>query len=216
MSGFVDNWRNAWRIRAFRDQLLVSMAALLVVLILLRVFQHYIETRSGIVLPDRLLPLFSPTDFNWITYSLIYSGTLLGIVSLCSYPFSLLLVVRAFVVMILLRIACLFLLPLDPPTDFVPLVDPIIRLQVLSPVLTRDLFFSGHTAMMALFAFTARWKDMKIIFSCAAIVVSVFLLVQHAHYTIDVVAAPCFAYVALGIAKWITVQEFAGAPVNNL
>jgi hypothetical protein len=165
MQRFLNNWRSAWRIRDFRDRFLVSVIGLLVALIIMRVLLDYVETRRGIVLHDPLLPLFSPTDLKWITFSLVYSGMLLGLASLCLYPFSVLLALRAFVVMILLRIACLFLLPLDPPADMIPLIDPFIQLPVMRPLFTRDLFFSSSVATMALFAFTAWGKDMKIIFS---------------------------------------------------
>jgi hypothetical protein len=212
MPGFVESWRSAWRIRAFKDQFLVSSAGLLVALILMGLFLDYVETRSGIVLHDPFLSLFSPADFRWVIYSLFYSGMLLGIVSLCQYPYSFLLAMRAFIVVILLRIACLYLLPLDPPAGSIPLVDPLIQLPGVHPVLTRDLFFSWHTASLTLLVLTARWKDMKIIFTCAAVAVSVFLLLQHAQYTIDVVAAPCFAYVAYGIARWRTVEKMPPPP----
>jgi hypothetical protein len=58
---------------------------------------------------------------------------------------------------------------------------------------------------MALLAFTAQGKDLRIVFSCGAVLISALLLIQHVHYTIDVVAAPCFAYAAFGIGKSVTV-----------
>jgi hypothetical protein len=173
----------------------------------MRLFLGYVETRAGIVLPDPVLSLLSPHDFRWITFSLIYSGILLGIISLSFYPFALLLTVRAYILMILLRIVCMFLLPLDPPRDMIPLVDPFVQWPGVYQTFTRDLFFSGHTATIVLLAFTAQWKDMKIIFACTAFLVAMLLLLQHVHYTIDVVAAPCFAFVAYGIANWITIGE---------
>jgi len=215
MPKVIDRWRNAWRVRFFRDQFLVSITGFFVVLIVTLVFLDYVETRGGSILGDPLLSLFSPIDLKWITFSLIYSGLLLGFVSLGLYPFDFLLAVRAFIVMMILRIACLFLLPLDPPVGIIPLVDPFIQLPGIRPVFTRDLFFSWHTAAMALFAFTAQWKDLKIIFSCTAGAVSALLVLQHAQYTIDVMAAPCFAYVAYGIAKWLTIENVAELPGNR-
>ena len=207
MPKFVGRWRSAWRIRLFRDQFFVSIVALLIASVLLRIFLDYIETREGVSIFDPIVSAFPPLDFRWITLSLIYSGMLLGVISLFLEPYALLLAMRAFVVMIILRIVCLFLLPLHPPAGIIPLIDPLIQWPGTHPILTQDLFFSGHVAALALFAFTAQWKDMKIIFSSAAAVVSILLLLQHTHYTIDVIAAPCFAYVAYGIAKWVTVVE---------
>ncbi len=212
MPRFVSRWRSAWRLRDFRDQFLVSLIALLIAFILMLVFLDYIESRTGLILNDPLLSLFSPIDLRWITYSFIYSGLLLGLASLSLYPFSLLLALRAFVAMTVLRMACLFLLPLDPPPGMIPFLDPYIQIPGVPSVFTHDLFFSWQIAVLAILAFTAQWRDVKIIFSCVALVVSVLLLLQHVHYTIDLFAAPCFAYVAYGLAKWLTIEEVSGLP----
>jgi hypothetical protein len=210
MSKFVDNWRRAFRSREYRDQALVTLAALLVTLLLLRAFMNFIAARMGVVLHDPLLELFAPASFAWITFSLIYAGLLLGIVSLFVYPFSLLLALRALVVLIVLRAICQFFLPLDPPADAIPLADPFVQIPGFRPVIARDLFFSWHTALLALLAFVTQWKDLKIILALLALIVSALMLLQHAHYTIDLLVAPCFAYAAYGLAKWISIQEVPG------
>jgi hypothetical protein len=210
MSNFVDGWRRALRSREFRDQILVTLAVLVVTGLLLRAFLDYIGARMGAVLHDPLLELFAPASYAWITFSLIYAGFLLGIASLFAYPFSLLLALRALVVLIVLRAICQYFLPLDPPADAIPLADPFIRIPGFRHVLVRDLFFSWHTALLFLFAFVTRWKDLKIILAILAVVVSGLMLLQHAHYTIDLVAAPCFAYAAYGLGQLISVQEVHG------
>jgi len=210
MAKYVDNWRRALRSREFRDQLLVTLAALLVALLLMRAFMSYIGARMGAVIHDPVLGLFAPASLPWITFSLIYAGFLLGIVSLFVYPFSLLLALRALVLLMILRAVCQFFLPLDPPVDAIPLADPFIQMPGFRPVIARDLFFSWHTALLALLAFVTQWKDLKIILALLALIVSVLMLAQHAHYTIDLLVAPCFAYAAYGLAKWISVQEVPG------
>ena len=214
MPRFVEDWRKAWRNRIFRDQFLISLAGLIVALILLRLFLDSVEQRSGGVLSDPVLLLFSPVDFRWITVSLIYSGLLLGSISFALHPFSLILALRAGIVLSLLRAVCLFLLPLDAPQGSIPLVDPLISWPIADSVLTRDLFFAGYTSMMALLALIVRWRDLKIIFACAGAAVSALMVLQHIHYTIDVIAAPCFAYVALGIARQFTVVEVSTTTVT--
>lgn len=209
MAKFVDNWRRALRRKEFKDQLLVTLAALLVTILLMRAFMNYIGARMGAVLDDPILGLFTPEAFPLITFSVIYSGFLLGIVFLSLRPFSLLAALRALVVLIFLRAICQFFLPLDPPSDAIPLADPFIRIPGFRPVVPRDLFFSWHTALLTLLAFVSQGKDLKIIFVIFALIVSVLMLLQHAHYTIDILTAPCFAYAACGLARWFTVQEFA-------
>lgn len=203
----ITSWRGALRGRVYRDQLVASVIILAITLTLTGSFLNYIGARMGAVLQDPLLSLFPPVNFKWITFSLMYSGIAFGFVSLLLYPYSLVLTLRALIVLVILRVICLYLVPLDPPVDALPLADPFIRLPGIRPVIERDLFFAWQTAILALFAFTARWKDMKIIFSLVAVAISILILLQHAHYTIDILAAPCFAYVAYSLAKWQTVQE---------
>jgi hypothetical protein len=172
----------------------------------MRAFMSYIGARMGAVLNDPILGLFPPAAFPWITFSFIYAGFLLGVAFLILHPFSLLVALRALVVLIFLRAICQFFLPLDPPADAIPLADPFIRIPGFRPVVPRDLFFSWHTAMLSLLAFVTQGKDLKIIFGILALIVSVLMLMQHAHYMIDILAAPCFAYAAYGLAKWFSVQ----------
>jgi hypothetical protein len=210
MANFVSGWQSALRSRQYRDQLLVTFGALIVTVLLMRAFMDFIAARMGAVLRDPFLELFTPASFTWITFSLIYAGFLLGIVSLFARPFSFLLALRALVVLIILRAVCQYFLPLDPPADAIPLVDPFIRVPGFRPVIVRDLFFSWHTSLLALLSFLTVWKDLKIILALLALIVSILMLVQHAHYTIDLIAAPCFAYAAVALAKLVSVQEVAG------
>jgi len=201
----IDRWRKAWQLHAFRNQCALSVAILIASLVILRLFLDHVETGRGVVLDDPILPYLPALDLKWITYAVTYSGILLGIASLCFYPFAFLLAVRSSILVVVFRVLSLITLPLDPPAGMVPLVDPIMQLPFAYPNLTRDLFFSWQTAAMTLFALTVEGKDMKLIFSVFAVLVSLLLLLQHAQYTISVAAAPCFVYAAYGIAKAVTV-----------
>ena len=211
MPKFVNDWRGAWKNRFFREQFLISLIAILLAMVLMRFFLSYVEKRSGIGLPDPVLSLLTPMDLKWIIYGCIYSAFLLALGSFALHPFALLLVLRGMTVLILLRILFLYLLPLDPPPGIIPLADPFLRMPVVFPPTSRDLFFSWPTAVITLFGFSAQWKDIRIIFFCAAGVVSALLLLQHAHYTLDVIGAPFFAFVAYAIARANTLRETSGA-----
>ncbi|GIW72575.1 MAG: hypothetical protein KatS3mg102_2117 [Planctomycetota bacterium] len=61
--------------------------------------------------------------------------------------------------------------------------------------LTKDLFFSGHTAstfLLLLYAWPLRWLRWPVLVLHVLVVASVFL--SHLHYTIDVVGAYAIAY----------------------
>lgn len=210
MAVFVERWKKVWQLRAFRIQCTWSAVALVVVLVLLRLYLDMVEEGSGVVLLDPLLPYVPVLDLKWVIYAINYSGLLLGVISLVGQPLALLLTVRAAVVLAVLRGVCLFALPLDPPPGMIPLVDPMIQLPFEHPTLTRDLFFSWHVALMSLLAITVQGKDLRLIFCVFAGLLSILLLMQHAQYTISVIAAPCFAYAAYGMMKSSTVG--AGGP----
>ena len=205
MRALVDRWRKVWQFHAFRVQLMWSAPAFVCALILLRLYLDVVEVRSAVALYDPLIAFLPALDLKWIVYSITYSALLLGVSMIAFHPLAFLLTLRAAVVVIVMRVVCLFALPLDPPVGIIPLVDPMIQLPFAYPTLTRDLFFSWHVTVMAMFAFTVPGKDLKIIFSTFGALIAALLLLQHAQYTISVVAAPCFAYAACGIAKPFTV-----------
>jgi len=204
-AGSPDRWRRAWSLSAFRTQLILSLPILAALLLILRLFvEYYVERRSGVVFNDPLLALLPSVDVHWLVYALTYSALLLGFCMLSFRPFALLLFVRASIVLLVLRFFCLWLLPLNPPAGLVPLSDPILPWSFTGVVLTRALFFSWHTALPVMFLLTAGTKDMKIIFSFVAVVVSLLLLFQHSQYSISLLAAPCFSIVAIALARPVT------------
>lgn len=206
MSKFTASWKQAWGIGGFRDQFVLTIPAVIVLLVVHRLFLEFIERRPGLQFADPILNFLPTVNLSWVTYALVYSGLVLGVVSLCFHPYPLLRALRAYALLLLFRIICLYFLPLAPPAGLIPLQDPIVSLGS-AVVLTRDLFFSERVAALSLVAFAIPWRDLRIVFSIGAIAVSICFLLQHVHYTIDLLAAPCFAYVSFGIAGWLTVKE---------
>jgi membrane-associated phospholipid phosphatase len=81
--------------------------------------------------------------------------------------------------------------------------DPFVQFFGSGDVLTKDLFFSGHTATLFLLFLISEKKYLKIIFLLCTILVGIAVLLQHVHYTIDVLAAPFFAYASYKLAAVI-------------
>jgi hypothetical protein len=73
--------------------------------------------------------------------------------------------------------------------------DPVVR-WFTGNTWRRDLFFSGHVGTLALVALTYLRCDRRIAWALvgSTALVGMGLLAQHAHYTMDVVAAPVFAW----------------------
>ena len=90
---------------------------------------------------------------------------------------------------------------LRPPAGLITLKDPIAALIYKTTAVNRDLFFSGHTSLLFLFYLCSTKKVDKIFILFAVISVGVLLLIQHVHYTVDIVCAPFFAYSCFWLAK---------------
>jgi membrane-associated phospholipid phosphatase len=66
-------------------------------------------------------------------------------------------------------------------------------------ILTKDLFFSGHTATLFLLFLIMEKRVIKIIFIASTILVGIAVMLQHVHYVVDVAVAPFFAYTSYKI-----------------
>jgi hypothetical protein len=81
------------------------------------------------------------------------------------------------------------------------LEDPLVQLFGTGEVLTRDLFFSGHTSTSFLLVLLAPGRATRAFFLACSVAVAGCVLWQHVHYTVDVLAAPPFAFAAYALAS---------------
>jgi len=193
-NAFLDRWNASLRTSSFRWQFAGSVVFLGITLTLFTRFLGWVEARPGVVLHDPLLNMIAPRDFTWPTFGLIYVGVILLLAHLAPQPKRLLAAMQAYTLMVVVRVAMMWLVPLDPPEGLIVLRDPIVQLLGNGEAPTKDLFFSGHTATMFLFFLAANRRVMKMLFLSFTLLIAVFVLWQHVHYTIDVVVAPFVAY----------------------
>lgn len=192
-SGEIRRWYHRWNNRRLLIELGLTIAGLALALVFYSNYLSYNESRPGVVLDDPLLAILPVHDVSVPVFALIYGGIALGIYSLLTHPRSLLVALRAYTLLIVVRIATLYVTPLAPPPDMIPLYDPLVGLGP-GEILHRDLFFSGHTSTLFLLFLTAHGRLMRMLFLLCTMGVAVMVLIQHCHYTIDVIAAPFFAY----------------------
>jgi len=200
-----ETWQEAWRRPAFRWRALATVPALGAALAALAAFVKRVERRPGVVLPDPVLALLEPRNVTWLTFALIYAGLLGAVALLARRPRLLVTGVQAYVIMVAARMAVMWVTPLDPPPGMIRLADPLVQgLGGASEVLTRDLFFSGHTSTLFLASLAVPGRRARLVLLCCTLAVAACVLVQHVHYTVDVLAAPFFAYGAwrLALALW--------------
>jgi membrane-associated phospholipid phosphatase len=175
-----------------------------IILILLPTFFAFIEKREGMVLQDFVLDAIPAMDVSIPTFAIIWSVVLLVFYRIYQNPRLFLVVAYGFILMCVLRVLTISLLPLHPPTGLIVLKDPIANIAYGGNgiFITKDLFYSGHTGNMFLFFLCLEHKWDKIIALTASFLVGILVMVQHIHYSIDVLAAFLFTYfIYLGAKK---------------
>ncbi len=195
------NWKEFLNNKKNRNEFFISLFLLAIALTALANFVNFAETRTGVVLQDPLLNLYNPIDLTWLIFGLIYISLIVAIVSLLKNPKQLLFAMQLYALMVVVRISAMYLLPLEPPAKIIILNDPFVEFFGSGKSLTKDLFFSGHTASLFVLFLTAKQKTIKIIFLVCTIVVAISVLLQHVHYTIDVFAALFFTFACYKILK---------------
>lgn len=199
---------NAWKLflseKKNKTLFYVVIGSLACILFIFLNFLTYNENRRGFEFNDPVLRLFSPRDLSLFTFLLTYLTALAGIIISLNKPEVFLKLLACYGIMTVIRMFCLYALPFDPPRDIIPLQDIFLRLSFYSGRDNlRDLFFSGHTATLFLFAFIFNERKLKLIFMAIAVTVGVSLIIQHVHYSVDVIAAPIFAFISVKSCEFL-------------
>jgi hypothetical protein len=183
-----------------RRRLFIVLAGCSFVLFLFFHFLSYNELRAGSGLNDPLLIFLTPFDNSFLIFVLTYLLSVSGLFIAFRYPPIFITVIGGYAILTLLRIFCLFLFPLEPPQGIIPLNDIFLHSSFYNGRQNlKDLFFSGHTATLFLFAFVFKNRILKYFFASGALVTGFLLVQQHVHYSIDILVAPIAAWVAAKI-----------------
>ena len=194
-------WRALWQRPAFRWDLVLTCLLLVVATSVHASYVTWNQGRVGVVLPDPSLELFQPRDLSTLTFVLIYAALLASLITLGRRPLRLLRVFQAYSYVALVRVTLMYLTPLEPPATIIPLRDPLVELfSTGEEPLTRDLFFSGHTATLFLLHLVQPRGRLKGMLLVATVVVAGLTVWQHTHYLVDVLVAPFVAYGCLRLA----------------
>jgi hypothetical protein len=191
------NWKEFYKNR--KTEIILTLVFLIIILIIFSNFLEYIEAREGVSLPDPILHLFNPLDLTWLTFGLIYASLIIAIMNFVKEPDKLLLALQSYSLMVVFRLIVMYITPFDAPEKLLSLNDPFVQFFGSGQVLTKDLFFSGHTATLFLLFLIADKKSLKIFFLCSTLIIAVAVILQHVHYTVDVITAPFFAYTSYRI-----------------
>jgi hypothetical protein len=202
---FRKNWKEAWSRPDFRIMLLLTSIALLATAWFIPDFFNFIQSRPGRHVNDLLLKHIPAHDVSLFIFSLLYTLLLLTLLNLSHHPALLLKCLQAYCFLLILRICTLFLFPLEPEQSLVPLQDPFIgRFFYSNAVITKDLFFSGHVSTLFLIFLVNPLRQLNLLFLVSTFILAGLILIQHVHYTADVLAAPVFAWISYTLAGFFS------------
>jgi hypothetical protein len=198
-------WRKAWTNRSFKIKTIVGSISLTIILVSFPRFFAIIELRKGIYLEDVLLNNIPSIDFSIPIFIIIWSTALLLINRMLKSPGLFLQFLISFLLLCITRIITISLFPLEAPIGLVAIKDPISNIFYggKEVFITKDLFYSGHTATQFLMFLSFSKKGDKIITGISSVLIVVLVLFQHVHYTIDVIAAIPFGYLVYILGKKI-------------
>lgn len=189
----------------------ITLVALAFVASTLPSFFRFIEARPGSVPPDPVIAHLAPMDLSVPVFVVLYGAILWAVLSIAGKPSVLLRALQAYLVLLLLRMISMFTFTLEPPADLIDLVDPVTQLFYPDDrPFRKDLFFSGHTATLALLAFAVPGPRIRAVLWIATFLIGAAVILQHVHWTVDVLAAPFFAWLAWRWAGYTVRWSYPG------
>ena len=192
-----------------------TVGALILVASLMPSFFQFIEGRPGSIPMDPLIEHLGPLDLSVPVFVVLYGAILSAVVLLAKRPALLRRALQAYLILLVMRMATMVTFTLEPPADLIDLIDPVTQLFYPEDrPFRKDLFFSGHTATLALLAFAVPGRRVRMVLWTATAFVGAAVILQHVHRTVDVVFAPLFAWLAWRISglssPWGTTLPSAG------
>jgi len=202
------NWGSAWSNQLFRLNLIVGVVILISILTFTSFFFDYVENcPGGVVINDWVLKKLPSMDVSLPIVVFESSSVVLFLMRSTTNPLMCIKFLIAFLLVVTFRIITIGLTQFNAPIGLIDLQDPIGSAVYRSGFVERDLFYSGHTAILFLiFLCSVKALD-KYYVLFATVIVGILLLIQHVHYTVDVVSAPFFAFVSFSLSKkWLNFQ----------
>lgn len=220
---WLNNWKEFFFVKKNSYAFAFNLLFLLVTLNLFTRFLVFNENRAySVRLNDPLFEYFNAVNVDTIAFIFIYSSLILFVIYASFRPRLLVMAFTAYAILIWVRMFAMYVTPLDVPAGAIEFSDPLVFLLGTGQLVMKDLFFSGHTStltLLMLLTFNARSilengnnaiskssildKYLKYFLLVSLVIVAVCVTLQKAHYTIDVFAAPFFAFGVYSVVKKI-------------
>lgn len=220
---WLKNWKEFFSVKKNLYAFAFNLLFLLITLNLFTRFLLFNETRvSSVRLNDPLFTFFNAVNVDIIAFAFIYSSLILFLIYASFRPRLLVMAFTAYALLAWVRMFAMYVTPLDVPAGAIEFNDPLVFLVGTGQPVMKDLFFSGHTStltLLTLITFNARGilgngnnainessmldKYLKYFLLGSLLIVAACVILQKAHYTIDVFAAPFFAFGVYFVVKKI-------------
>ncbi len=155
--------------------------------------------------------LFKPIDLSIPIFLFTYGTMGFFVFYHLKDPIKLINLIQIVVILLAFRGISLYFIRLDADPNMIVLQDPFLNTFIYQinektqMYNQHDLFFSGHTANLFLVSILYRNKKLKYIFLIVTFLMGTCLILQRAHYSIDVLFAPLFSLMALFLHRKIKV-----------
>ena len=211
-----DNWKAYFK---QKNSLLILLATLIVLILCvssLAKFIVYVEGRPGVVLDDPLFHRFNAVDLNIPVFALIYLSILTCMIYLAvNHPNDLIIALQTYTLLVIVRMAMMYVVPLEPPVGTIDLNDPLVFVVGTGTKITKDLFFSGHTSTLFMIFLVTHKRWLKYVYLVSTFIVGSFVILQKVHYSIDVFVAPFVAYGCYRIVLHLNTKLFPNSQLQK-
>jgi len=198
------NWKTAISDFRYISFFLIASAYCLCGLYITPLYFGYIQEREAIALYDPILNALPAIDVSFFIFNIMNICALFTILWLLTHPRHLAIAVMTWAIVFTLRYIAMFVFTFDTPIGYIQLRDPLLDAMIYDDkVISKDLFFSGHTSYMFLMFLVVQNPILKRVNVMGMLLVGFLLLLQHNHYVVDVVAAPFFTWIAFQSSKWL-------------
>lgn len=203
-------WQDALKTNGFIIKLLTTLGIAIWSAPQFPSFFINIQKRDGAYLSDFVLNHLPAVDVSTPIFALIYGMLVFLLCRVLVKPKLFLLFTITFVIETVLRMSTIYFFPLNPPLDLVPLHDTFAELLIYGDTepITKDLFFSGHTATMVMIWLFLEKPWEKALAAITGVAIAILLLIQHVHYTADVIGAFFFTALSYVIARYLNKQQW--------
>ena len=206
----IDNWKVYFKQKNSVFILVATLIVLILCVSSLAKFIVYVETRPGVVLDDPVFYWFNAVDLNVPVFALIYLSILTCMLYLAvNHPNDLIIALQTYSLLVIVRMAMMYVVPLEPPVGTIDLNDPLVFVVGTGTKITKDLFFSGHTSTLFMIFLVTHKRWLKYVYLVNTILVGSFVILQKVHYSIDVFVAPFVAYACYRIILHLNSKLFS-------